>query len=614
MRLTFLTVLAFLVSGLPALGASEPREGVSGTVIEEKATPVEKVTVFAYEVASSRMRDVQTDERGRFSFESLPAGMYKLVAFKQGFAPTVELLLRRHHRDTQQVEIRLEADRTDDPRDGEGYWNVRGRVPADVMRELHVAYAADLASDGFQLEAPAAFKAEMRALSGVEQFGAGIGDGQWMGAEIDIDGAIGGVSMGLDGHYQELDGGLNSGFEGEVRSVAFEVQPMSNQAFRLSSQSSELAGGLAPVDIQRYQIGWTGKTGKRGQTNVIASYVEEENYYQRSAITPADIPGSSATWGVDGDYAGEISDKTHLRAGLSYRQREVGGLASEIAAEETVGLYSIAGSQVVPKVLVEYGLYSSVRDGSLSLMPHGGLVVQLGDHWQARGAAAHRVSDERPKDLFRSFRTAFYKDNDSCHEAGESCYEVMFSRGEGDRQVRIGAIHREFAETLQLYFSPDFFERLESVFVVDGDQLPEFQFSVVRRVAPKVLAKLESNIASGGGGIFYAADDASYENNIRYLVTSIDTRFQRTSTGVFVAFHHLEQAFDPVEKTREAPQKMEMQRLQLMLTQDLNVLKDLTSKWAVRLNMELSRGVTPYTLTADDELYKKLTTGLSVSF
>lgn len=397
--------------------------------------------------------------------------------------------------------------------------------------------------------------------------------------------------------------------------MAFEVQPGAGQAFRLSSQSSELAGGSAPVDLQRYQVGWSGRTGKTGETNVTASYVEEENFYQRATITPAEIPVSSSTWGVDGNYAGSLGERTHLRAGLNYRQREVGGPASEIAAEETLGLYTIAGSQLVPRVLVEYGLYSSVRDGSLSLMPHGGMVVQIGDEWQARGSVAQRVGDDRDDGLFRSFRAAFYNDRESCHEAGEACYEVTFSRGDGDRQLRIGAIHREFAETLQLYFSPDFFERLESVFVVDGDRLPELQFSVVRRIAPKVLARLESNIASGGGGIFYAADDTSYENNIRYLVTSLDTQFQRTSTGVFVAFHHLEQAFDPVEAgPRETPVKLEMQRLQLMLTQDLNVLADLTSKWAVRLNMELSRGATPYTLTADDELYKKLTTGLSVSF
>ena len=60
--------------------------------------------------------------------------------------------------------------------------------------------------------------------------------------------------------------------------------------------------------------------------------------------------------------------------------------------------------------------------------------------------------------------------------------------------------------------------------------------------------------------------------------------------------------------------EIEMQRLQLMLTQDLNVLADFASNWAVRFNVELSRGSTPYRLSADDELHKKLTGGFSVSF
>ena len=148
--------------------------------------------------------------------------------------------------------------------------------------------------------------------------------------------------------------------------------------------------------------------------------------------------------------------------------------------------------------------------------------------------------------------------------------------------------------------------------------MPELQFSMVRRVSPKVLARLESNYSSGGGGIFYAADDLPYENQVRYLVTSLDARFQHTSTGVFVAFHHLEQAFNPVPSEADARAdtvpRMEMQRLQLMLTQDLRVLANAASNWAVRLNMELSRGSSPYTLTADDEMYKKLTGGFSVSF
>ena len=151
--------------------------------------------------------------------------------------------------------------------------------------------------------------------------------------------------------------------------------------------------------------------------------------------------------------------------------------------------------------------------------------------------------------------------------------------------------------------------------MVEGDQLPELQFSVTRRLAPRILAKLESNLAEGGGGIFYATDEQPYKNDVRYLVTSLDTRFQRTATGVFVAFHHLQQSFKKVGgETEEQQAHLEVERLQLMLTQDLNVLVDLASNWAVRLNMELSRGSTPYTLSVDNELYKKLTGGISVSF
>jgi hypothetical protein len=64
----------------------------------------------------------------------------------------------------------------------------------------------------------------------------------------------------------------------------------------------------------------------------------------------------------------------------------------------------------------------------------------------------------------------------------------------------------------------------------------------------------------------------------------------------------------------QTSEELEMQRLQLMLTQDLRVLADMAANWKLRVNMEISRGATPYSLTTDNELYKKLTGGLSISF
>ncbi len=124
-------------------------------------------------------------------------------------------------------------------------------------------------------------------------------------------------------------------------------------------------------------------------------------------------------------------------------------------------------------------------------------------------------------------------------------------------------------------------------------------------------------MASGGGGVLRTVDKKAYENQVRFLVTSIDTQFQQTSTGVFIAFHHLAQELQPTGRRagRRSTDQLEIDRLQLMLTQDLGILESIASDLAVLLNMEVSRGSTPDgSPYADEELRKRVMGGLSVSF
>lgn len=611
----------------PTVAAATQKRGLEGRVLKN-ASPLSAVRVYAYEVASFRMTQVETDKAGFFRFRDLPAGMYKLVAFKPGFLPTVELLLRQSAELAQQVELQLhEEQQLSDGAHGEDYWSVRGRVPVDVLRQIQMAGLERVAAgSSLKLQSGEVFAAEMRALSGVEQTGAGS-QAAVHSAEFGVRGAIGQMQIGVGGSYQGMETqSLGSPLardaqlqqqSGEVRTIAVDLQRAQDQKLRLSTSSGEIAGAGAPVGLDQYQIDWQGKTGRKGETRVSASFTDETNYHLTGWLDPNQIPWSSQSFEVDGSYSRSLGEATELQAGASYGQRslETGAFSSPPIDEQRLGLYGLANTQIAPRVLVEYGLFSAVRDGSLSLTPHGGVVITLGGDWQGKVAVSQRI-EQRGEAYLQSFNSAFYGDKDSCRSVTEACYQVSFTHGEEDNQVMIGAIERRFAETLRLYFSPDFFDRLESVFVVEGDELPELQLAVTRRLAPRILARLESNLAEGGGGIFYATDDKPYENDVRYLVTSLDTRFQRTSTGVFVAFHHLEQSFKPAEPegSEEAIRHLEVERLQVMLTQDLNVLLDLASNWAVRLNMELSRGSTPYTLTVDNELYKKLTGGISVSF
>ena len=624
------------VAAAPDPGTSAVTDATIEGQVVGRDRPVAKASVYAYEVASYALEKVRTDGRGRFLFRSLPAGMYKIIAYKQGFVPTIALLLRRKAEEHQYVELQMRDEQVGDVRQGEDFWSIRKRLPPDVLRDINEFWRDDenAIDSRTALAGVSRIEGEMLARGGLEHLGAGMGEAQYTGAEFELQGLVGAMQLGLNGQYQQLAQASELGRDNlpnaEARSVAIALETARDAKLSLTSSSGQTVNlrdsGMAPVDLEHYQVRFSGPTGARGRSDVKAQYTQEANYHQGGWADPIEIPEASSTWQLKGVYNGELTARTSLEAGLSYQQRSSEGryLASltgvdsanpDPLSNESLGVYGLADSQILPRVVVEYGLFSSVRDGSLSLMPHGGMVVDLGAKWQAKTSFARRVETDEAADPYRGFSTAFYGDDKACHDVGEACYEVVFSRGENEESISVGAVHREYAETLRLYFSPDFFNRLESLFVVKGDALPELQFSMVRRIAPRVLAKLESNIASGGGGIFYATDEQPYENQVRYLVTSLDTRFQQTSTGVFVAFHHLEQELNPTaDNPGASASELEMQRLQLMLTQDLNVLADFASNWAVRFNVEISRGSTPYRLTTDDELHKKLTGGISVSF
>lgn len=144
---------------------------------------------------------------------------------------------------------------------------------------------------------------------------------------------------------------------------------------------------------------------------------------------------------------------------------------------------------------------------------------------------------------------------------------------------------------------------------------------MTRKLSPQVLTTLESSLATGGGGTFVAANRRPYENQVKYMVTSLDTQFLSSSTGLFVAFHHLAQELQPLgpstpNASRAMGPQYELDRVRLMLTQDLGFMLDLASDWAVRLDMELSRGPVSSSASSprDNEVRRRLMGGIAVKF
>ncbi|MEA2601721.1 MAG: Carboxypeptidase regulatory-like domain [Acidobacteriota bacterium] len=626
LRKSFLLIAALAL--LPDL--SQPAQatsrvaGIGGRVLGE-TSPLAAAQIYAYQLADLSLHKALTDSQGNFLFQDLPAGLYKIIAHKSGFMPVVVMLTRATSQAYTSLELKL-SQRQPTEKDAEDFWTVRAKVPADVLRDIDTSAAGTLQVASFAGTSAgslaSSFKTEMQALTGFDR------GGQLSGGGVGIKGQLGGTLVDLKGNFRQLSSdpfqpaGSSTAGMGQTSSLSLNLGGHGSR-INISSISNRGNGNRedGPVDFEHYQVNWSQEVGENGHSDFAAHYTNESNYHRQGAVDPLDIPQTSRSYLIEGAYTEAFSDSNTLQAGLRYRERQFGlgddpsrqGKASERQALSSIDLFSRGGVRVQPAVLMEYGLYSTLSNGSLALTPQGGVVLQLGSEWQLETTAARRVyKDAQPNP---DFLPTLFEQRDLCEQGSEACYQMNLTRkGDGDdNSFTLSAIHRQVGDTLRLYFSDDFFDRQESLYLVRGDKLPEVHVGVSRKLSPRVITKLDSSLASGGGGTFFGADGRPYENDVRYLVTSLDTRFLASSTGVFIAFHQLQQQLDSADGHPAA--QMEYERLQLTVNQNLNVLLSLASDWTVQLNMELSRGGN---LTADpsesDRIRRRILGGIAVKF
>jgi len=628
----FILALA-LLGGASGARANEPNTrpqgppGVSGRVLGETA-PLGAAGVYAYQLADLSLRKVLTDAQGKFLFQDLPAGLYKVIAHKPGFTPVVVMLTRTAASTSQFLDLQLAPQpREAKGREGDDFWAIRARIPADVLHDIEKAedkgsdvpifqIAAGQLQEGIPLTR---FQTDFQAMTGVDQI-AEAGEGQVSSGGLGFAGQFGQVQVGLRGHFRQFNagdfatGGRNtSGGEASTLSLNLEGQESHISLTSFSNRLVTEDGGREnPIAFDHYQVNWTQGVGANGRSDFTAQYTEENNFHRQGPIDPLDIPAASRTWRVEGAYTASLGEGNTLQTGLRYRERQYGLSAAnrreDLPGQASVDLFGRGGVRVRPAVLVEYGLYSTLSDGSLALTPKGGIVLQLNNDWQVEANASQRVYEDKP--IYPAFFPSFYEEGDLCEQGTESCYQLQLVRKSGDdNMISLGAVQKTIGETLRLYFSDDFFDRLESLYLVPGDELPEVKLGISRHLTPQILTSLQSSVAFGGGGTFVAADRKPYENQVHYMVTSLDTQFQSTATGVFVALHHLSQELEPLAGADRSSPQMEFDRLRLELTQDLNILFDLAAQWAVQLNMEVSRGP-----VSSDEVRRRLMGGIAVKF
>jgi len=615
--------IAAFVAAAPA-GAAVP--GVAGRVLQAD-NPVSEAAVYAYRVVEHTFSTATTNGAGEFLFESLPAGLYKIVALKSGMMPAVLVLARRAAEEAQYIQVEL----TSGSGSENDFWALRGEVTSDVLREL--APVALLLSP-VSLSEPSALQGQVVADAGMQQIGEGM-TAQSAGAQVDLRSIAGRVRFGLQGTFRNVAvagddpsalGDLDSA-SGKEASFRLNLTGEGPGLLAVSGQTRSLEGGggldpLANMDFARYQLRYERALGGDSSADFNAVYVDESGAIGDEPVVPRALPEASRIWSFQGGYGWTMGDAARISAGMRYREtlRDTPLPGPDLTADRYLDLWSRAQSDLTSTVVLHYGLFSTMHDGSVSLLPQGEFVFHFTPLWQGSLSASRRFLTGEQDPLSSDFAAYVFDGSLSCDNAETTCYQAQLARGEGtDSQLRVQGSLRQFDRTVRVLLRQEAFASGDGIFFVPGDQLPEVHASLRHRIGKSLVTDWSSSYGSGGGGQYRATNRRMYSNEVEYLSTAINTRFEPTSTGVYVAFHRSAQRLEPLRRYiggRTVPgSEAEMERLELALSQDLSSLFQLASDWAVRVGMEFVRGGTLLSPLAPTEgVRRNVTTSVAVRF
>ena len=595
-------------AALPALIGT-----VSGNLVGHATAPLDAAAVYAYRVTDLTLHRARTDRRGSFVFARLPAGVYKVVAHKAGFLPAVVLVTRTTASAFQELQLELFADDqgaqssgADGTTDAQDFWQIRKRIPRDVLREIQIAVAQRPVVPQHAVPSlEPVLSAQVNAIAGSGHF-AGFSEASMTGGQLDVEGRVGTTDLSFVGNYRSLQQQQLQTSVGQAQSMALQLD-RNESALEVRSWSGSVADPDAPLDVERYGVAWSAQTGP-GRTEVSARYLTEQNYFRDPRMDALALPSSSRTVELEGSYEQRLSPRTALHTGLRYRERAAGP-NGHVDPTDHVEVFGVGELSVTPTATLRYGLFTSLRNGGMSFAPHAGFAVPLNEDWSIETSFRHRIK-ERSEAWVSDFLPAYHGELSGCSSAEEGCYRVQVT-GDLDQNgtVEVGALHRRYDDTLRLYFSDDVFDQLDSVFFVEGDEIPELRLAYTRRLGSSVMTRIATQIARGGGGTVLGID-RPLRNDVRYLVTSVDTDFEGSHTGLLVSFHTLEQRLVDGGATLDA---LATDRLQLLVTQGLGQWVGLAQDLQLVLDMQFSRAEGS-ALSPESELERRVLGGIALRF
>lgn len=619
----FLTLVAS--SGLAR--ATPSASPISG-LVSHLETPIPGALVFFYNLADTSLTRSRTTSDGTFTVPSAPVGLYDLVAYKKGFLPGLVRLWHQALPDAvSAVHIQLAA--TSPLAEGRSaasnFWELRERLPADVLREISLEEAAESSASPApfdRLRLDRILAGEVRTVANVSSSDTslsrttvGVHGGLPNGWRYDLRGDYAAVSEATGFTPDSLTTrGNSAGVALDVATSPLDRVSLATRRHTLSFHDDGAAS------LQTHVLSWS-RAGEEGNIeSVAARYIEEANLYRATSVKTSFFPLTSRTWEVKGRYARPVSDSPGAAVAMTYRHREgtvgpsgVGSDGAFFLSAPDADLSASASFKATSRGEIETGAVARYLAGGYGIAPRlAARYDVLGDGTYVFVRGLYRVAESRtPNGTFLPLVVSIEENGEAASRKGFAAGIERKSKGGGS--VRVEVSNQRVNEAVRAFFEGDFLTDFDSVYLFDGNSVRQYQVTGTHRLSDKVSGSMAVRCGSVGGDL--APESASSygisNNRGRFWSARAAVELIPTGTGIALLVRGVRQHLD----SRAARHANDSDKIAISIAQELSVIgvNPFGSNWKVLVALESARS-TAMNDRDDQPLSNRVLGGFAISF
>ncbi len=595
MRRLRLFAFAFVLTAASAAQADAPLPPVLQVLgnVTNAAHPVANALIIALNLKDLDSIQTWSSLDGTYALPPLRAGIYKIIAVKQGFAPAIATIIPT--KPSHRVNLALEEEKRARKAKNDEMWEIRAAVPPDVLRTIEMVLAPPVEqarSASFDIPR---FKGHMVSLTGVGVGGDQAASPAMAQTSVGVESRLGdGWQIGIKGNLHRVeDLSDNATFDSpaaQASVMSMELRSSPTDAYRVASTKSTWRYGPAVpaervADVRSHNFEW-----EHGDAKLAVRYFAQDNLLASNPFNSDAIEIAGGTTLIQ-------TRRTDLGVSVRVTQENVHNLNT--LTMRTADVTANASFAVVPAFIVHYGLSSRLGIEGTELAPRVGTEFKFGKDQAFVINAMHKAVENSKGALLPSVMV--------WSEDGRLLPKYTYSFGylAGDENAsHFSAIATVTAveSPLRLVFNDGYEQQFWDGLLIDtGDVRRDLRVAYRKDIGRWVAFDVSASAGTATPAeVAYVASTAKKS----YVTGDFQSIFFPTGTSLAISYLGIEQ-----------PQALRgnyrSERVNVRMSQSLHLPVDLK----VLLGVEIAHAEnSPFLLDTFDPASKKYIGGLAVNF